>query len=382
MAIIRRHFSQEADNGHREYARRGSEPTDEDPVGADSRGNRPRKPGPTSRRKRRWAVRLAILALVIWFLPGILTHTPLLDYAIHLGTADLDGTLSIQAVSLGWLSPVSVTGIEVKDRKGRPVASVASVQGDRALAAILCNYTNLGRFDLQGVRLAAVVRDDGSNVEDVFAKYMVPKPQENKSSANIAVGVRIADASLSVTDLPTGQTWQTTKLALAFDMLGGTAGPMDASVEMGLTDQGRRGDGQRHDENSRRWEPDRTARLRFSADGPRIAAPPGVARNIARRASLDPSPADLVRTVGERLPGGSRLGACRFRARHRRLAPGRASPGSFPRRLPGVVPRQSGGRRKGVDRLRRGRIGPFGQPAAGRAGRALGSSRSCANGRT
>ena len=164
----------------------------------------PRGPCHRAHRKpRRRAIRLAIFGAVVWFLPSIITHSPLLSYALRLATADLDGTLSVQSVSLGWLSPVSVTGIEVNDRKGRPVLSIASLRGDRALAMILCNYSNLGRFDLYGVKLSAVVRDDGSNVEDILSKYIAPKPPkppEKKSSTDFAVGVRIADASISITD--------------------------------------------------------------------------------------------------------------------------------------------------------------------------------------
>ena len=118
---------------------------------------------------------------------------------------------------------MSVTGIEVNDRKGRPVLSIASLRGDRALACILCNYSNLGRFDLHGVKLSAVVRDDGSDVEDILSKYIAPKPPKPPKKSIDRFCRRRADCRRQHFDhRPTsGQTWQTTKFALAFDMLGG-----------------------------------------------------------------------------------------------------------------------------------------------------------------
>ena len=52
-----------------------------------------------ARKPRRRALRLAIFGAVVWFLPSIITHSPLLSYALRLATADLDGTLSVQSVS-------------------------------------------------------------------------------------------------------------------------------------------------------------------------------------------------------------------------------------------------------------------------------------------
>ena len=118
---------------------------------------------------------LVTLGVVVWFLPVIIAQTPLLTWGLKMATADLNGSVSVKSASLGWLSPIEIQGIEVKDKCGKPVLSVDSVVGDRRLGAILFNYTNLGKFTLAGMKVSVVMRDNSSNVEDLLAKYLAPK---------------------------------------------------------------------------------------------------------------------------------------------------------------------------------------------------------------
>ena len=177
---------------------------------------------------------LATLAVVAWCLPIAIAKTPLLPWVIKLATADLNGSVTVKSASLGWLSPIEVEGIEVKDKAGKHVLSVASVTGDRWLGAILLNYTNLGEFTLTGTKASVVMRDDGTNVEDVLAKYLAPK--DKPSTTKIAVAVKIIDGAASVTDQPTGLVWQVQKLSVKFGMSNTADGPMNVDVATDLCD--------------------------------------------------------------------------------------------------------------------------------------------------
>ena len=130
-----------------------------------------------ARKRRRWRLlsTLAVLAIIVWSLPMIVANTPLLPWIVKQATANLNGTATVQSASLGWFSPVGATGIKIKDKDGKSVVSVASVNGDRPLAAILCDYTNLGTFHLYGTQVSAVLRDNGSNVEDMLANYLAQR---------------------------------------------------------------------------------------------------------------------------------------------------------------------------------------------------------------
>jgi hypothetical protein len=176
----------------------------------------------------------ATLAVVVWLLPIIIAKTPALGWILKMATADLNGSVAVKSASLGWLSPIEVQGIEVKDKEGKLVLSVDSVTGDRWLGTILFNYTNLGKFTLGGTKLSVVMRDDGTNVEDLLAKYLVPK--DKPSSTKIGLAIDIVDGAASVTDAPTGLTWQVQKLSVKFAMSNAVDGPMSVDVATDLHD--------------------------------------------------------------------------------------------------------------------------------------------------
>jgi len=193
---------------------------------------------PTARKKRapRWRLltTLATLAVVLWLLPTIIAKTPLFPWILKLATTDLNGSVTVQSVSLGWLSPIEVQGIEVKDANGKAMLTVGSVVGDRRLGALLFNYSNLGKFTLKDTQLSVAMRDDGTNVEDVLAKYLAPT--EKPSSTNLALGLDVIDADVSVIDEPTGLVWKVQKFSLKFDMEGGAEGAMSVEVATNLYD--------------------------------------------------------------------------------------------------------------------------------------------------
>jgi translocation and assembly module TamB len=179
---------------------------------------------------------LATLGVVLWCLPIIVAQTPLLAWGLKLATADVNGSVSVKSAKLGWLSPIEVRDIEVKDREGKQVMTVASVTGDRRLGAILLNYTNLGKFTIAGTKLNVVMRDDGTNVEDLLAKYLTTKNETEKtSSTKIGVAVDIVDAAVSVSDERAGLVYQAQKLSLTFGMAA-SDGSMNAELATDLHD--------------------------------------------------------------------------------------------------------------------------------------------------
>ena len=193
------------------------------------------------RSKKRWRLVfvLAMSALVVWLLPPIVANTPLLPWILQAASSDLRGSARVERASLDWFSPIEVKGIEVKDREGNVVVSVASIRGSRSLAAIALDYTNLGTFHIQGLKMAVVLRARGSNVEDVLANYLKPagKPGPAKTSTAISVGVELSDACLSVADELTGRQWQVDNIAARFQMDRG--GVMQGAVTAELADEGR-----------------------------------------------------------------------------------------------------------------------------------------------
>ena len=109
-------------------------------------------------RWRRLAAAAAALAVLLWLLPVGVAHTPLLVWGIN-RLADLEGTVSVQSASLGWFSPIVLSGIEVRDVHNQPAWVAAELKSSKSLAAILCNLKSVGAVP------AGEVADHGGHVQ-------------------------------------------------------------------------------------------------------------------------------------------------------------------------------------------------------------------------
>src|SRR5262249_45254935 len=126
-----------------------------------------------ARGPRRWPKRLAVfvllLAAIVAALPTALSKLPPVRNAILSAAVPKSGLqVAIGDLSLGWLSPPLVSGIEVRDSAGRPLASVESVRLSRSPWMLALNWHELGEIEITRPVVYVAVRPDGSNVEDVI----------------------------------------------------------------------------------------------------------------------------------------------------------------------------------------------------------------------
>lgn len=168
------------------------------------------------------------VALLVWLAPILIAKTPVLGWAVGKATGKLDGRVHIATASLGWFSPVDLSGIELTDREGKPVANVARVTSQKRLAGLLLNLADLGSFQLDRPELNIVVRPDGSNLEDVLAKYLQEPASESKSKTGLSLVVR--DGRVNVTDAGRKQAWQIDQLQASVQCDPRQASPVVAQV--------------------------------------------------------------------------------------------------------------------------------------------------------
>jgi uncharacterized protein involved in outer membrane biogenesis len=147
-------------------------------------------------RHKRWTWRLGFflvgLAVLAWFLPAIVVNTPILGWIVRKASGSLKCSVSIQSASLGWLSPISVKGIAIRDEQNQAMFEVSALTSDKSLLSILRNYTQLGQFRVEKPVISLVLRSDGSNVEDLLANFKSETPQK-KSSTNVAIDLAVVD---------------------------------------------------------------------------------------------------------------------------------------------------------------------------------------------
>lgn len=170
-----------------------------------------RQPKP---RRWRWLVLLLVVsAAVVWFLPTLVAHSPMLNWIIARAAADLDGTVVTGSASLGWFSPVGVSDIEVRDARGESVLSVPRASGDTSLLAVLANRSELGTFRLDKPTLQIVLTSDGSNVETLLGNYLT-----GPSGEPLGVGLEIVDGTVLLRDADSSKSCTIEQLQLALRM--------------------------------------------------------------------------------------------------------------------------------------------------------------------
>jgi translocation and assembly module TamB len=194
---------------------------------------------PPQPRKRRWLLRfgflLAVLAILGWFLPAIVANTPILGWIAQRASSSLKLSISVQSASLGWLSPIALRGVAVRDRDNQAVVEAAEIASDKSLLAIVRDYTHLGQFRLEKPVISIVLREGGSNVEDMLAGFKSDTP-ENKSSASAAVDLVVVDGTVKITDEAAKQSWQLDKVNASLSMPADSSQAMTAKASAKIND--------------------------------------------------------------------------------------------------------------------------------------------------
>ncbi len=189
-------------------------------------------------KRRHWFLRLGfllfLLAALFWFTPVIICKTPLLGWIVQKASGNLKGTISIRSASLGWLSPIAIGGIEVRDEENNALLSAAAISSDKTLLQLLRNYTDLGRFRIERPTISLVLRKDGSNVEDLLANFQ--SKTEEKRPTKMSLELAVVDGTLKIIDQAANQSWQFEKLNLILDMPADDIQPMTLKASAQLAD--------------------------------------------------------------------------------------------------------------------------------------------------
>jgi hypothetical protein len=198
---------------------------------------RTQKPKPKKHRLRRWLAALALLLLVLWFLPGIVVNTPLLGWLISKAETNINGSVSVQKVACwSWASPLIVSGVEVRGAEGKPVFSLAAAYSEKSPLRMLLDGGDLGRFHLEQPRLNVILRDEGSNLEDLLKETAEKKePEREKIAAGISFSLVVHDGAASVTDQRANRTWKIEKLQADIDAP--AAGPLNVKLAAQLPEE-------------------------------------------------------------------------------------------------------------------------------------------------
>ncbi|MBC7852069.1 MAG: hypothetical protein IAF94_01425, partial [Pirellulaceae bacterium] len=174
---------------------------------------------------------LAILAALAWFAPTIISTTGLWKPLLGTFVPPLAGRVDAGSLSLGWMSPIVVKDLLVRDEAGEVLAQIGVARSEKTLLSLAQNQSNLGKFTVDEPQGRIVLRSDGSNVEDLIAQFAKEfPPQDAKSSAAIpSFSLTLTRGTMQLEDQVAGQRWELAGVQLDADFPK-TQGPRTAKL--------------------------------------------------------------------------------------------------------------------------------------------------------
>lgn len=170
-------------------------------------------PQPARRRFRRWLLTFALGGgLLVAALPTILTWGPWRDALIGCCVAGLNGRVSTESLSVGWFSPLTATDVSVIDPQTQRVLYIASLTTEKSLLGLLAGPTDLGKVTIDGLQANLVLREDGSNIEDLIANYLHAPPRASTPLINLELD--LSNGHVAIQDTSSGQQCTIERLAV------------------------------------------------------------------------------------------------------------------------------------------------------------------------
>src|SRR5262249_2330915 len=144
----------------------------------------------------------------------LIAYTPLKDAVLSWAMKDqLNGSLTVGSLSLGWFSPIGVENIALLDAQGQPVAKVAKVETSLALWQFVSNPTDLGTIKVVNPTFTLAADNTTTTLETVLAPMLKPKDEPPGKPRDIRI--EITEGSLAIRDLVTNKTWTMDQLNVA-----------------------------------------------------------------------------------------------------------------------------------------------------------------------
>ena len=182
------------------------------------------------------AVVLLVLAALVAFAPTIVSMTSLGPSLVaSAAQGQIDGSLEIKGVRIGWLSPIQANGVTIKDNQGETIATIDSLIVGKSLLGLISNLRDLGTITIEKPQLLAIVRPDGSNLEDLLAPLL---NQPSSGSAMPTLAIEVRDGLVKLVDAGAEQSWELTPLDVRVESPRGDQRAWNVSVKTMLGDAG------------------------------------------------------------------------------------------------------------------------------------------------
>lgn len=191
-------------------------------------------------RRRRWRWLLwcvPVLGVLTAAAPRIIAGTPLFGWLLaRVATAaELNGTLRADSATLGWLSPVRISGLELADAEGETAAKAVELRTERTLLGLVFQRANLGALHVEGLEIDVDLRRDGSNWENILAEILAST--EPPSPLNVSLNLTVTDGTIRLHDRARDKTWTLDDVAVEATLPQAGAAGLSAKISASYTEK-------------------------------------------------------------------------------------------------------------------------------------------------
>jgi len=160
--------------------------------------------------------------------PGIVAHTALKQEILSAALADFEGSVTVGAASLGWLSPLAAHDIAAYDTGGEPLAEVKSLRSERSLLALLSERNRPGAFRVEQPSVHLALREGGSNWEDALSSYL---NRQSEGGSIEELKLEIVGGTIQVRDETANGNWRVDELNAIVEVASGSPQVLRARLD-------------------------------------------------------------------------------------------------------------------------------------------------------
>ena len=143
--------------------------------------------------------------------PWWLSNPDQLGGIISRAIPELQGTVGLDRVRLGWLGPIVLEGLKIVPREGdgRPPITISRIEVSHGLLAMLFSVGDLGRISIDGMAIDLVLDEEHhSNLEKMFAR---PEGKTDRAierrQSPVRMRLDVEDAVVKITAPWTTEPW-------------------------------------------------------------------------------------------------------------------------------------------------------------------------------
>ncbi|MCA9193160.1 MAG: hypothetical protein KDB03_15410 [Planctomycetales bacterium] len=194
------------------------------------------------RRVVRWLSILAgCLAIAVAVTPTLLSYAPgFVTSAINRFSGVTPLRIELDSLSVGWLSPVRLSGLRLIDDQLQPVVSIRSIETQKALLGWITSSSQLGTLRIEGLETAIEVHDGTTNLEENLATIIAqnldtPEPTDTTSAPPPTGRIELVDSKILFTARGQLEKWvvQIEKANTSLPKPGEVVGPTELHIKLG-----------------------------------------------------------------------------------------------------------------------------------------------------